>query len=189
MTNLILIRHSEPVLDAAKPPSRWELSDRGRRRAELLGEYLATRSVGQIYSSDEQKAQQTANIAASTCGAPVVVEHDLREHEREDTQIIGAEARRLLVIECLRRPDELIYGSEPVATARARFSSAIDQLMTGRDGQTVPVVAHGTVISAYLARLLATDPVPISESLGLPGLVEVEWPSGVAGLIRQMQFE
>lgn len=178
MLNLLLIRHSEPVVDPEIPPSQWKLSDRGVQRAGLLAEYLADRGINALYSSGESKAVQTAEIVGTSTGLPVDVVHDLREHDRGNTTIIGAEKWRSLVIESIRKQDEHIYGFEPVGNARMRFGNAVERLMKPfqNDNRTVAVVAHGTVISTFVAELFEIDPIPIWESLGLPGMVEIEWP-------------
>jgi probable phosphoglycerate mutase len=185
MPRLLLIKHSHPIADLDSPPATWELSERGRHRAGLLAEYLADRNIDALYSSGEVKAVQTAEFVSTTTGLPIHIEPDLREHERENTQIIDDDEWRSLVIESIRHPDELIYGTEPVATARDRFGVAIDRLMNGRDRQTVAIVAHGTVISTFLASLLKIDPIPIWDSLGLPGFVEFDWPRPSKVLTRQ----
>ena len=50
------------------------------------------------------------------------------------------------------------------------------------------VVAHGTVISTFVASVLDIDPVPVWESLGMPGLVEIEWPEPTE-IISLQNFE
>ena len=177
VTNLLLVRHSEPAWGPENPPSKWELAERGRKRSRSLGDYFVKRRVGAVCASLELKAAQTAEIAAEVAGiSNVVLVHDLREHEREETLIIGEAERGALVIDCIRRPDELVYGSEPVRTATDRFGAAVANLMSDHNAEAVAVVAHGTVISTFAASVLDIDSIPIWESLGLPGLVEIEWP-------------
>ena len=186
MSNLLLIKHSEPAVDLELPPSKWQLSGRGKQRAGLLGDYLADLGVSALYSSSEAKAVETADIIGAAIGLPVDVVHDLREHDRASTPVIDAEKWRSLVIEAIRKQDEQIYGAEPVSTARKRFGRAVERLMKPHEryDKTVAVVSHGTVISTFAAALLEIDPVPIWESLGLPGLIEIEWPraSGIPAL-------
>ncbi len=189
MPKLILIKHSEPVVGLELPPSKWGLSDRGRQRANSLAEYLADRAIGGLFSSSEVKAVQTAEIVGKATGLSLNVMHDLREHERDNTPIVDAETWRSTVIKSIRNQNEQIYGSEPVSTARIRFGAAIGKLMEpGGSDQVVAVVAHGTVISTFVAELLDTDPVPIWKSLGLPGFVEIEWPHP-AKILAQLNFE
>jgi len=84
MTNLLLVRHSEPAWGPENPPSKWELTERGRKRSRSLREYLAQRCVGAVSASSKLKAVQTAEIAAEVAGlSNVALVHDLREHDRE----------------------------------------------------------------------------------------------------------
>jgi len=177
MTNLLLVRHSELAWGPENPPSKRELTERDRKRSRLLGDYLIERNVGAVFASLELKAAQTAEIAAEVAGlSNIVLVPDLREHEREQSPIIGEAERRALVIDCIRRPDELVYGAEPVRTATDRFGVAVANLMTSHGQDAEAVVAHGTVISTFVASVLGIDPIPVWESLGMPGLVEIEWP-------------
>ena len=100
MTNLLRVRHSEPEWGDQSPPSKWVLTQRGRDRSVVLGEYLKQRNVDRIVASTEVKTLETAAIAAEVAGIPDVKEyHDLREHERENVPIVDSDTRRSLVIE------------------------------------------------------------------------------------------
>ena len=94
MTILLLVRHSEPAWGPENPPSKWELTGQGRDNARSLGEYFVERRVGVVFASLELKAAQTAEISAEVAGlSNVVLNDDLREHEREETLIVS-EAER-----------------------------------------------------------------------------------------------
>jgi len=191
MTKLLLVRHSEPAWGSHAPPSKWVLTERGRERSKLLGEYFKQRRVGRIFISDEVKAIQTAEIAAEIAGiseSNLVVDHDLREHDRDNSPKPDNADRRSLIIECIQKPDELIWGNETVAAARDRFGSAVTRLMSGIDDDYVAVVAHGTVITTFVASLLDIDPVPIWDSMGTPWFIEINWPDPTE-IILEMSFE
>jgi broad specificity phosphatase PhoE len=190
MTKLLLVRHSEPAWGPENPPSKWQLTERGRERSKLLGEYLKRRGVGEIFASSEIKAIETAEIAAQIAGVSTVTsDAGLREHDRDTTRkILSSADRRSLVIECIRKPGELIYGSVTVGEARDRFGSAVNRLMESTTSETVAIVAHGTVISSWIGQLLDIDPVPIWDSIGLPGFVEIDWPNP-SKILNQRKFE
>ena len=189
MTKLLLIRHSIPAWGPNDPPSKWVLTEEGRERSKLLGEYLNQRRVGRIFASDEVKAIETAEIAARVAGiSEVVTDHDLREHDRDNSPRPSNVDRDTLVVECIRNPDELVWGNESVATARDRFGSAVTRLMSTVDHECVALVAHGTVITTFVGQLLNVDPVPIWESMGIPWFIEIDWPSPIE-ISRQMSFE
>ncbi len=76
-----------------------------------IARYLVERSVGAVFANLKFKATKMMAITAEVAGfSNIVLVHDLREHEREETFIIS----RALVIDYIRRLDELIYFSESV---------------------------------------------------------------------------
>jgi broad specificity phosphatase PhoE len=179
MTNLLLIRHAMPAWGSHAPPSKWVLTEQGREKSRVLGAYLKERRVGRIIASTEAKAVETAEIAAKMADvSQVTQDHDLREHDRDNTPTPAGADRQSLVIECIRNPNELIWGSETVSAARDRFSSAVNRLLdNAQDDETVAIVSHGTVITTFVGEKLGIDPVPIWESMGTPWLIEIEWPN------------
>jgi|LWDU01.1.fsa_nt_gi probable phosphoglycerate mutase/uncharacterized phosphatase len=190
MTNLLLIRHSMPAWGSHAPPSKWILTERGRELSKVLGKYLKERQVGLIFASTEVKTVETAEIAAEVARiSNVVQDHDLREHDRDNTPTpVGAD-RQSLVIECIRKPGQLIWGSETVATARNRFGNAVVRLLENvQDEETVAIVAHGTVITTFVGEQLGIDPFPIWKSMGTPWLIEIEWPNPTE-ILDQRLFE
>jgi broad specificity phosphatase PhoE len=190
MTKLLLIRHSVPAWGPENPPSKWELTERGKDRSKLLGEYLKSRRTSRIFASSEVKALETAEIAAGIAGISSVTSYSgLREHDRDETRVVlTSTERRALIIECIRKPDELIHGSETVGAARDRFGKAVKRLMMDVTDETVAIVAHSTVISTFVGEILDIDPVPIWDSIGLPGFVEIEWPNPTE-ILDQQKFE
>jgi len=176
-----------PAWGSHAPPSKWILTEEGRERSKDLGRYLKERHVGRIFASTEVKTIETAEIAAKVAGVPnVVQDHDLREHDRDNTPIPSGADRQSLVIECIRNPDQLIWGSETVATARNRFGSAVSRLLDNNHDEMVAIVAHGTVITTFVGEMLDIDPVPIWKSMGTPWLIEIGWPNPTEILDQRM---
>jgi broad specificity phosphatase PhoE len=189
MGNLILIRHSEPEWGRHAPPSEWLLTDRGRYRATLLGEYLRNRRIDRIISSAEIKAIQTAEIAASAAELKYQVsEPKLNEHNREGENPLSSAERRQIIVKSLRNPHELIYGNETIAGALARFREGLELHVDSSLDEPVAVVSHGTVISAFAESELEIDAVELWDNFGLPGLIEFEWPNGDT-ILDQRAFE
>ena len=60
--------------------------------------------------------------------------------------------------------------------------------MVDQDADAVAVVAHGTVFAMFVGSVLDIDPIPIWESLGLPGLIEIEWPDPTE-IVSQRNFD
>ena len=64
MAKLHLVRHSEPAWGTELPPSKWVLTGQGKIRSRELGVYLGKQGVSRIFSSDENKAVETAEITS-----------------------------------------------------------------------------------------------------------------------------
>jgi broad specificity phosphatase PhoE len=155
----------------------------------LLGEYLRDRHVDRIISSAEVKAIQTADTVAKAAGLEhQVSEPKLNEHNRDGEKPLSSNDRRNIIIESLRNPQELVYGTESINTALERFQTGIKRHVGKSSIETVAVVSHGTVISAFVEDELGIDAVETWNNFGLPGLIEFEWPNGDT-LLDQCAFE
>ena len=75
------------------------------------------------------------------------------------------------VAEFFRNPDRLVLGCETADQAHARFAGAVGRLLQEHAASNLVVVAHGTVISLFVARLLGWEPFPLWRRLGLPSFV------------------
>src|SRR5512133_1433936 len=89
MTELLLVRHGETNWNRerrfqghADPP----LNDAGREQARELAETLAGEGIDAIYTSDLQRARETAEILAARFGSEVVALRELREIDVGDWQ-------------------------------------------------------------------------------------------------------
>jgi broad specificity phosphatase PhoE len=73
-------------------------------------------------------------------------------------------------------PAELLLGRETADEAHARFAGAVAAVMGRHRGETVAVVAHGTVITLFVARATGQEPFALWKRLGLPSFVVLAWP-------------
>ena len=189
MRRLILIKHSLPVIDPGVPPAKWRLGDEGRRRAGLLAEAVAGMGVASLYSSDEPKAVETSQAISRATGLDNRIAPGFGEHIRTNApHFESADEFRAAVIDAMRRPDELVYGSETTGAALSRFSAAVERATAEATPGDIAIVAHGTVVSMFIASRTGLDPVPIWESLGLPGMAVVTWPEA-SGIELQRNFK
>jgi broad specificity phosphatase PhoE len=174
--NLILIKHSQPAIASDRPAAEWALSDAGRQRCGPLADALAVYAPGVIVSSEEPKAMETAALVAARLGVPHATAPGLHEHARRSAPYttsaeFGASAAALFA-----RPGELVFGEETADEAHSRFSAATAAVMAQHPGQTVAIVAHGTVISLFAGRAAGLDPFTLWQRLGLPSFVVLSWP-------------
>ena len=78
--------------------------------------------------------------------------------------------------ELFARPDDLVFGRETAAQARERFAGAVEGVL-GRSTQgDIVIVAHGTVISLFVARSADVEPFTFWRRLGLPSFAVLSVP-------------
>ena len=177
--HLILVKHAPPTVVPGIPPARWPLSDEGRASCIALAGRLRPYHPALIAASDEPKASETARLLAAALGhtAPPRTDRDLREHERHPEDFFDSTAD---FHDALRRffahPDDLIFGSETATAAGARFTAAVRRLVEETPHGDLIIVAHGTVISLFVAACGGFEPFPLGRSLGLPSYVVLALP-------------
>ncbi|MBI5300680.1 MAG: histidine phosphatase family protein [Chloroflexi bacterium] len=170
MQKLYLIKHSMPELNLAVPAPEWHLGELGRGRCKLLAQKLAAYPLDVIVSSVEPKAIETARIVATRLGKPHEIGVGLHEHDRRNVPFMPTAELEARVAEFFAKPNELVLGNETANAAHARFADAIERVIEKHPQKNIAVVAHGTVISLFVAR---TNPMPFEfwKRLGLPSIV------------------
>ncbi|MFN2109869.1 MAG: histidine phosphatase family protein [Anaerolineae bacterium] len=177
MAHLLLVRHSMPDIDPSVAARHWKLSDEGRRRCTVLAEMLSAYRPAVIVSSVEPKAAETAAIVAASLGLPLETEVDLHEHERSHDTRFSQEAFQRAIACLFAQPEDLVFGTETAAQAQRRFGQAVDRLLARYPGETIAVVAHGTVISLFVAdRCSSVDGYTLWRQLGLPACIILSLP-------------
>ena len=74
-----------------------------------------------------------------------------------------------------------------MSEATNRFGEAVERFAAYDQAENVAVVSHGTVISMFVAQQLSIDPVSLWKSMGLPWLIEIDWPNPTK-IIREISF-
>ena len=177
---LVLVRHSTPAIVPGEPASRWRLSDEGRRRCTPLARRLATYGPAAIVASVEPKAAETAQLVAAHLAIPCEEAVGLHEHERDDIGWLPTrEAFEAAVAGLFARPGDFVLGRETGAAARDRFARAVAATLARHPGDNLVIVAHGTVISLFVAQATDTDPFALwrrLQRLGMPSLAVLSLP-------------
>jgi broad specificity phosphatase PhoE len=178
MYNLILVRHSLPLIQPELPYHQWPLSNEGLRRAALLPALLTPFTPSLIITSTEEKAIQTGQEITKALGLPLLIEPGLHEHERlQSASQTSREAFGALLSAFFKNPDRLIFGSESAEDAYLRFSSAIDRLIKSFPQTPLIVVSHGTVLSLLVSHRCGVDPFQFWKQLGLPSIIVLSLPN------------
>lgn len=164
---LILVKHGQPQIDPASPPSTWPLSEAGRKAAVELAARLDRFEPVAVVSSTELKAVKTARAMAGLLGLPLGEDEGLAEQRNEtggfrDQLVFEAQVEAMF-----REPHALVLGEETGEAARLRFAEALDRQMAAHPVGTLVVVAHGRVISLWAAEVLGVEAMVLWRRLGL----------------------
>jgi probable phosphoglycerate mutase len=153
---LLIIRHALPVrrelLEGAADP---QLSDDGRRQADLLARYLETERLDALYTSPMARAVETAEPLAARTGLEVQISPGVAEFDQHSSEYVPVEE-----LKAANDPRWLAMlrgewgGDESEAEFQARVLTAMNAIIADHGGQRVAVVCHGGIINGFLAHVL-----------------------------------
>ena len=155
MTYLYLIRHGETDWNVE---GRWQghadvpLNERGLQQAAHIAQQLSRAGLAAIYSSDLQRALDTARALSAATRLPVQTDPRLREINQGEWQGLLAEEveARYGEILRLRRLDPLDAGppgGETVKQVLDRVIAAIEEIRRKHPLERVAVVSHGFALA------------------------------------------
>jgi probable phosphoglycerate mutase len=156
-TRIIAVRHGETAwnVDARiQGQTDIALNDTGRWQARRVGQALAGEPISAVYSSDLERAQETAQSIAQVAGTPVIPHQGLRERrfgmfegktfdEIRESWPEHAHNWRKRIPEW--EPPE---GGESLLALRERVTRTLEELAARHPGEQIVVVAHGGVLDA-----------------------------------------
>jgi broad specificity phosphatase PhoE len=171
---LILIKHSAPEIMPNVPAHQWALSDDGRHRCLVLAESLAVHQPEVVITSVEAKAAATGRIVADQLNIPFETADNLHEHQR--SFVNNQEHFRAQIDQFFAQPTKRVFGMESADEAYQRFANSINRVIDQHLAQTIAIVAHGTVITLFVARSNGIAPLPFWERLDLPSFVVLSIP-------------
>ena len=156
MTTLIVIRHGESEGNKGgyfTGNVNVDLTEMGRKQAQMVCEYLKDYKIDKVYSSDLDRAYETALPIAEYHGLEVEKRAGIRE-------INGGKWERMVYADIKEKyADEynvwledmgnaICVGGESVAQLSGRVDAEIKRIVAENEGKTVAVVCHGTPIRA-----------------------------------------
>ncbi|MBI3911166.1 MAG: histidine phosphatase family protein [Armatimonadetes bacterium] len=166
-SRLLLVRHGESIWNCEgriQGCTDVPLSEMGREQARRVAARLPNCGAAALYSSDLQRAVQTAEPIAAALSLPIATEPGLREvafGRWEGLTLVEARARypeewAAYEADPIRNRPE---GGERLEALQARAVRAMERLLARHTGQTVLIVAHGGSIRAVLGACLG---VPVA---------------------------
>jgi broad specificity phosphatase PhoE len=174
----MLARHGETEWNRV---GRWQghadppLNATGRRQAEALAEQLDGDGIAAVYSSDLQRASDTARIVAARLGLDVREEPALREIDVGSWSGLTREEVRERYPAGFARwlAGEIGHDGETREELTTRVVRAVEAIAAAHPGEHVLVVTHGGAIRA-IRRHAAGDPGESLENAATFALALVE---------------
>ena len=184
-TRLLIIRHGETDWNAARRiqgHTDIALNDTGRQQARLLAEALTDSPIHHVYSSDLQRAAETARIIAAPHAAPVALLPSLRERHFGDI-----EGSSFIDFEQHYPQDSLHWrkrdpawappgGGESLQQLRDRIVQQVAEIGKRHNGEHVAIVTHGGVLDV-LSRAATRQGLQAARTWYLPncGINRLLW--------------
>lgn len=158
---VFLVRHGETDYNANnifQGYSPVPLSARGRQQAALVAERLLSARPRALYSSDIQRAHETATIISQRLGVPIRLCEGLREWhvgnwvgKPHDAYVAHLEA--LGAHEATYVPD----SGESQLQTQTRIVAQLQDFLAQHAGETIVCVSHGRAIDLLIRHLLGLD--------------------------------
>ena len=153
-TRILAIRHGETTWNQDKRLQGQldiPLNERGHWQAARAAEALREEAVAAVYSSDLERAHQTARAIAAAQGLEVRAHAGLRERHFgvfqgktwTELEVEAPEAARAWRE---RLPEFAPEGGETLLQLRARIEAALNEIAARHPGEQIVVVAHGGVL-------------------------------------------
>ena len=188
VTRILAIRHGETAwnLDTRiQGHLDIPLNDTGRWQARRMAEALSGEPIQAVYSSDLQRAYETASILselhpqlASQQPAPVpqLRERSFGDLEGETWSEIETLRPRDSELWRKRVPDWAPKGGESLLQLRTRIANAVSGLAARHLGEQIVLVAHGGVLDALYRLATGLDiSAPRSWSLTNTAINRLLW--------------
>ena len=177
---IILWRHGQ---------TDWNVQNKFQGHTDIplnaVGEYQVTHAARlvvdmkptAILSSDLQRAQRTAQALSDLNGLSIKV--DARLRETNCGQWEGLTGEQIREVDHANLKEWSLGGDNPAGTTGDRRSevgtrakAAIDDFLTGKDGETLIVATHGGTARAIIGKFLEL-PIPYWSKIG--GLSNASW--------------
>ena len=170
MTKLILIRHGQSMANATNRfagHSDFDLSDLGKRQAELAAEYIAKNfKIDAIYASDLLRAYNTAVPTAKKLGLPIEPRTGLREifaGKWESMRFEDIQSTYTADFDTWKNNFSYARctGGESVSELYDRVCAEVLSIAAENDGRCVLIATHATPIRVFetMARGLSAEHV------------------------------
>lgn len=157
-TTIFLIRHGQTDWNLAgkiQGHADIPLNEAGKEQAQKVAQYLKKKqaSLAALYSSDLQRAHQTAQEIAAIFALEIVLAADLREGHFGKIEGLTKQERQDLY--GLLKDEELPekVGAEPRDKVVARVMNYLHTIVQKHKSEPVAIVTHGWLLHSLLTHL------------------------------------
>lgn len=147
------ITHPEVVVDAGIPVPQWGLSDSGRARMAAFLQQPFVGNLRSVFSSEEAKAREAADMLAGHCSLQVRRLETLGENDRSATGFLPKDLFEAAADEFFAHPSKAYRGWETAIAAQRRIVNAVDTLLKEAPEGDVAIVSHGAVGTLFKCHL------------------------------------
>ena len=160
---LLLIRHGQTnwnLEQRFQGQSDIPLNETGRKQADALADHLSAEHFDAIYSSDLQRATETAKII---CKSEFHSDPRLREVNFGDWEGLTYDEIKAKHPETLAAWEDDIYKNAPpngetLEGLAVRVHFMLDELRENHEDQNILIVAHGGVLQTLICLALKLPP-------------------------------
>ena len=165
-TTIFLIRHGQTDWNRAEKiqgHADIPLNETGKEQAQKVAQLLQQKrvSLAALYSSDLQRAQQTAQAISQSFALDIILAADLREENFGKAEGLTKKEYHALYgsFNWLDLPEEI--GAESRSKVITRVMSYLHMIVQKHQGQYVAVVTHGGALRSLLVHLgYSVDELP-----------------------------
>jgi broad specificity phosphatase PhoE len=144
-------------MDKSVVSSKLDLTDAGKKNADVLARSGVFDRIELIFSSPEKKAKLTVKPVAFRIEKKVVYFKELGELNRDSCPLQPYEEFKDTLKAWANNPKKSVLGWEPAALVFARFKQKIDWIDSKYEGKNILISSHGGTINLYFARLLGNS--------------------------------
>src|SRR5690554_451377 len=178
-TRIFMVRHAEAEGNAKRIFHGWtdsEITERGRKQAELVAERFKDENIDVLYSSSLKRTVQTAEYIAKKKCLDIIKTDLLKE-------INGGEWEGMPWSELIEKYprehytwennmiDHAMPGGESIKDFEKRLYDIFQKIIKKNEGKNICIVTHGTAIRTLMCHFYGC---------GLEGILDIPWVDNTA---------
>ena len=143
---IYFISHPEVEISKTVPVTQWRLSKVGRARMERMLTRDWIQELSAVYTSEEQKAIDGAEILANFTGLTFQCIQDLGENDRSSTGFLKPTEFESTADQFFAFPEISVRGWEKAVDAQSRIVEAVKSIgLTDATEGSIAIISHGAV--------------------------------------------